>query len=429
MKEELYRSKVVTVDQALSRIKSGDIIGAGLMGNEPQTLLRNLHTIADRVENVTVWFNLTCELYQFISDNSLRGKIDMISGFYGPEMRMAHKAHRVSIVPTDLHNMARAYMGRPLNVFLTACTPPDEDGYVSLSNSTQHEVEMLDYADMLICEVNPLLPHINGQTKFPIEKVECFVETSNPVPGVGAIPITDVERKIASYVLELVEDGDCIQLGIGGMPNAVGEALVCKKDLGIHTEMITSSMGMLMQKGVVTNERKNIHKGVSIGAFAHGSPELYKYLDYNPIVEIKPAAYVNNPFVIAQNDHMVSINTALQIDLTGQVCSESIGLTQFSGTGGASDFAYGAFHSKGGKGIIAVNSTAKGGTVSRIQPFLTPGSVVSIRRNNVDYIVTEYGIAHLKFKSVSERLNELINIAHPDFRQELRKQAEDLHIW
>lgn len=213
------------------------------------------------------------------------------------------------------------------------------------------------------------------------------------------------------------------------MPNAVGEALMDKHDLGIHTEMITSSMGKLLRAGVVTNTRKNFNPGKTIGAFAWGDQALYDYMAENTSICLRRAAWVNNPFNIAQNDNMVSVNAAIQVDLTGQICSESMGSRQFSGTGGASDFAYGAFHSKGGRGIIALTSTAKGGTISKIQPQLTPGSVVSISRNLTDYIVTEYGIAKIRDCTVRQRVNNLIAIAHPDFRAELRKQADELAIW
>jgi acyl-CoA hydrolase len=202
-----------------------------------------------------------------------------------------------------------------------------------------------------------------------------------------------------------------------------------KKDLGIYTELITSSMGKLMEAGVVTNERKNFHKGKTIGGIIWGDCELYRVLHHNPMIEMHPSQYVNDPFNIMKNDNLISINAAIEIDLTGQICSESVGTMQFSGTGGAFDFAYGAYRSKGGKGIIAVSSTAKGGTVSKIKPTLTPGSVVSISRNVADYVVTEYGVAKLRHKTIRERMNELIAIAHPDFREELKRQAEEMMIW
>lgn len=242
-----------------------------------------------------------------------------------------------------------------------------------------------------------------------------------PNPEIGPL-----ERKIGGYVADLVADGDCIQLGIGALPNAVGEALMDKRDLGLHTEMFTDIMGRMIQRGVITGARKNVHPGKHVGTFALGSQELYQTLSQDPNVMMVSAAYGNDPFHIAQNDNMVSINTTLEMDLTGQACSESIGSIQYSGTGGATDYAYGATHSRGGRSILALASTAKKGLISKIKPQLTPGAVVSISRNLVDYVVTEYGVARLRGRSVRDRARALIGIAHPDFRPGLTAQAQKL---
>ena len=305
----------------------------------------------------------------------------------------------------------------------------DAHGKVYLSFDLQATLECLEAADKVVFEINSHIPRVFGETALPIECADYIYEADTPLPLAPAAPSSEVEKKIAENVVSLIRDGDCIQLGIGGMPNAVGEALMDKHDLGIHTEMITSSMGKLLRAGVVTNARKNFNTGKTVGAFAWGDQPLYDYLAENTSVCLRRAAWVNDPFNIAQNDNMVSVNTAIQVDLTGQICLESIGPRQFSGTGGASDFAYGAFHSKGGRGIIALASTAKGGTVSKIQPTLTPGAVVSISRNIVDYVVTEYGIAKLRDRTVRQRVENLIAVAHPDFRAELRKQADALMLW
>ena len=429
-KQEIYQSKLITIEEALSKIKSGDVISLANYGNEPAALLSPLHTIADRVENVTVWMQLPTQDYPFFSDNSLKGRIDMRSVFYGGGLREAHKVQRVTLVPGNLSSAAETQIGslRP-TVFMAAVTPMDQHGFVRMSCSQQTEQELIKAADLVIFEVNPNLPLTSGTVEVPVEKADYYVEVDYPVTTVKEIPITDVERAIAKNVASLVQDGDCIQLGIGGMPNAVGEALMDKKDLGIHTEMLTSVMGRLMEAGVVNNSRKNFNPGKTIAAFTWGNNELYDYINLNPMVEIRPARYVNDPFVIAQNDNLVPINTALQVDLTGQVCSESIGYRQYSGSGGAFDFAYGAYRSKGGRGIIALSSTAKGGTISRIQPVLSLGSVVTISRNIVDYVITEYGIAKLRNEPIRNRVANLIAIAHPDFREELQKQADEMMIW
>lgn len=429
-KKKLYEAKKGTLEGALSMIRSGDTIAASIYGNEPTSFVSNLHKIGDRVEGVTLWTMLMMGEYPVMTDCSLKGKIDVITFFYNADCRKGHASGRYQMVPLNLHSVGEVtvHTKRP-NVYVAAVSPMDKWGNVYLSFDLQGSREWLEAADTVIFEVNKNIPIVFGDTAIPIEKADYLYEVDNPLPMAPEAPSSPVEKKIAEYVTSLINDGDCIQLGIGGMPNAVGEALLEKKDLGIHTEMLTSSMGKLLRAGVVTNERKTINKGKTIGAFGWGDQELYDYMAENPLVELRRAAYVNDPFIIAQNDNMVSVNTAIQIDLTGQICSESIGVRQFSGSGGASDFAYGAFHSKGGKGIIALASTAKNGTVSKIRPVLDSGAVVTISRNLTDYVVTEYGIARLKNKTIRQRADALINIAHPDFRVDLRKQAEQMMIW
>lgn len=429
-KREIYESKFISIPEALEKIRSGDTIAVGHYGNEPRNLLRQLHTIRDRVEDVTVWINNPSEEYPFIMDNSLKGRIDLLSAFYGAPLRKIHPSGRVSFAPHNMHSLSQTIIEtKKPTVFMAAVTPLDEYGYVCMSMSQQMEREMMQVADLVIFEVNENIPKTIGTIQIPVEKVDFFVKAEGDISAAPEYPITEVQQKIAQNVASLIRDGDTIQLGIGGLPNAMADALMDKKDLGVHTEMFSDAMGKLMEAGVINNYRKNMHPGQSICAFAWGSKDFCKYIDRNPLIRVLPVSYVNDPFVIAQNDHMVSVNSALQMDLTGQVCSESLGFQQFSGTGGAFDFAYGAFHSKGGRGILALASTAKGGTVSRIQPGLTPGSVVSISRNIVDYVVTEYGIARLRGKTVRQRRDAMIAIAHPDFRQQLREEADKLMIW
>ena len=427
---ELYRSRLGTLDGALDLIQSGDTIATPIYGCEPTQFLKRLHTIAPRVENVTLWTMLMMGDYPVMMDDSLKGHIDIISFFYNKNCRDGHASGRYQMTPLNLHSVGPTVVAtRRPNVFVAAVSPMDAHGKVYLPFDLQATLECLEAADKVVFEINSHIPRVFGETALPIECADYIYEADTPLPLAPAAPSSEVERKIAENVVSLIRDGDCIQLGIGGMPNAVGEALMDKHDLGIHTEMITSSMGKLLRAGVVTNARKNFNTGKTVGAFAWGDQPLYDYLAENTSVCLRRAAWVNDPFNIAQNDNMVSVNTAIQVDLTGQICSESIGPRQFSGTGGASDFAYGAFHSKGGRGIIALASTAKGGTVSKIQPTLTPGAVVSISRNIVDYVVTEYGIAKLRDRTVRQRVENLIAVAHPDFRAELRKQADALMLW
>ena len=421
---DVYQSKLGTPEGALDLVRSGDTIACSIYGNEPSYFVSHLHTIADRVEGVTLWTMLMMGDYPVMNDDSLKGKIDIYTWFYNEDCRRGHMSSRYHMVPLNLHSGGETMVRtRRPTIFVAAVSPMDRHGNVFLSFDLQSSLECLEAADCVIFEVNSNIPRVFGRTPVPIELADYIYEVDTPLPHAPVYPSTSTEKRIAEYVSSLIRDGDCIQLGIGGMPNAVGEALIRKKDLGIHTEMITSSMGKLLRAGVVTNRRKNFNPGKTIGAFAWGDDSLYDYLAENPAVQMMPVSYVNDPFNIAQNDNMVSVNTAIELDLTGQVCSESIGPLQYSGTGGASDFAYGAFHSKGGRGIIALASTAKDGSISKIKAQLTPGAIVSISRNLTDYIVTEYGIARMRDRSVRQRVDNLIAIAHPDFRAELRKQA------
>ncbi len=430
-KQELHDSKLITLRQALGMIKSGDVIASGHYGDETCPFLREIHTIADRVENVTVWLNNPQEDYPFLSMPELNGKIDVITAFYAGPHRRIHDDRRVTYAPNHLHYLAGCMLDvkRP-NVFIATVTPMDKNGYVLNSCCLQYELELMEAADLVIFQENPRLPHTVGEVQVPIEMADYIIEpVDEPIVYAPEYPITEVERTLAKNIASLVEDGDCLQFGIGSLPGAVAEALKDKNDLGVHTEMFSTPMGLLMKNGNVTNRRKTINRDVSICTFMWGDRDFYDYVDYNPGIRVLRASYVNDPYIIAQNDHMVSINSAMQIDLTGQICSERVGFTQHSGTGGATDFAYGAFHSRGGKGIIAIPSTAKRGTVSRIRPGLDYGSVVSISRNIADYIVTEFGIAHVRHMAVRDRVRALIEIAHPDFRDELREEAERYKLW
>jgi len=311
-------------------------------------------------------------------------------------------------------------------------SPMDEEGYFSYGLNASHLQALCEKAEIVILEVNKNHPRCLGgnDTRIHISQVDMVVESENPpLKELGSVPATEIDRAVARQIVEQIPNGACLQLGIGGMPDAVAERLMDRQDLGIYTEMLGSAMGKLMACGAVTNSRKKFYRNRSIAAFTWGSKDLYEYINANPMVELLPVHYVNDPFNIAKNENMVSVNTALEIDLTGQICSETINGKQYSGTGGAWDFAYGAFHAENGRGIIALQSTAKGGTISRIVPQLTAGSVVSIPRNIVDMVVTEYGIARLRGKSIRQRVEELIAVAHPDFRAELRAQANKLQIW
>jgi len=368
--------------------------------------------------------------YKFTKDPDMYGHFTNLAWFYTPLTRKAHPYKTASYIPNHLHLAAEDRLSyRKPNIFMTTVSPMDKHGYFSLSLSLTYEREFLEAADIVIFEVNENYPRTYGDTFVHINDVDYFYTSNRPVPE---LPVTEPNEKdmiIGGYISELVDDGSTIQLGIGGIPNAVAKSLMNKKDLGIHTEMFTDGMVDLYEAGVITNKRKTIHKGKSITTFALGSKKLYDFLDDNPSIEFHRGSYTNDPYIVGKNHKMVSINTSLQVDLSGQVCSEALGHKQYSGTGGQADTAIGAQMSPGGKSIIAMYSTAKDDTISTIVPFLTEGAPVTLSRNDVDYVVTEYGVAHLKGREMRQRVNNLIAIAHPNFRGELRKKADELMLW
>jgi acyl-CoA hydrolase len=299
-------------------------------------------------------------------------------------------------------------------------------GFMSLGLSNVYEMDILEKADYTVLEVNDKVPWTHGETQVHISQADVVTESSWAIPDLSVVEPAQTEIQIAQYIADLVRDGSTVQIGIGGIPNAVAKLLKNKKDLGVHTEMFTESMIELFENGIINNSKKSLWRGKFVCAFALGSQNMYRWIDNNPGVWIMRGSYVNDPFVIAKNDNMVSINTAIAVDLTGQVCSESLGVKQFSGSGGQLDTHRGAVKSKDGKGIIALRATAKKGTLSTIVPMHSPGSVVTVPRHDVDYVVTEFGVAHLRGKSVAQRVKALVNIAHPDFREQLLKQSYDL---
>ncbi|WP_315118369.1 acetyl-CoA hydrolase/transferase C-terminal domain-containing protein [uncultured Clostridium sp.] len=428
--KEEYSKKHITMEEALSKVNSRDEVVVSLAGAEPVGFLSNLHKIKDRVEEVSVVTCLNMNNYEFTSDPSMKGHFINETWFYSPLTRMAHNNGTTSFIPNHLHAAAKDRLCyKKANIFVGSATPIDKHGYFSLSLSVTYERDYVERADLVILEINENLPKVYGDTLVHISEVDFLYEYNGKVPELPFIPPTHKDIIIGNLIGELVEDGSTIQLGIGGIPNAVAKALEDKKDLGVHTEMITEGMYDLYKKGVITNRRKTINKNKMVGIFALGSRKLYDFIDENVGVELRRGRYVNDPYVIGQNYKMVSINTALQVDLTGQCCSEALGNRQYSGTGGQSDTGIGAQNSEGGKSIIALYSTAKKDTISTIVHFLNPGSPVSFSRNDVDYVVTEYGVARLKGRSIRDRVKGLIAIAHPNFREDLKRQAEKYAIW
>ncbi|SMC53699.1 acetyl-CoA hydrolase/transferase family protein [Papillibacter cinnamivorans] len=425
-----YRSKVVSVDEALSHIKSGYSISSAFAGNEPFTLLGNLHKLQGKVSGIKVFTSLNLAKYEFMNNPAYKDTFDVQSNFMMETNRQAHKAGLLTYMPGHLHDGTSRWISHNgMNVYVGAVSPMDKHGYFRMSLSMVHERILLEHADLVIVEVNPNMPIVFGDNELHVSDVDYVVEVNTPIPTLPKGAIGPKEKAIGEYVSTLVNDGDTIQLGIGAIPDAVGAAFMDKHDLGVHTEMITSVIADLVDAGVVTGKKKTLHPRKIVATFALGSKELYDVLDNNPAIMIMDGSYTNNSWVMAQNDNMVSINNGLAVDLTGQVCSESVGSLQYSGTGGQNDTAVGAIHSKNGRSIIALKSTAKNDTISTISAQLPLGSVVTLSRNNLDYVVTEYGIAPMKGRTVRERVNNLAAIAHPNFRAQLKADAEKLMLW
>jgi acyl-CoA hydrolase len=429
--QDIYRSKLVAVDDAVSHIGSNDDVIVAMCASEPQGCMSRFHIVADRVENVRVFSCLTLKPYDFYMKREMKGHFELASWFHAPGSREALKngVGTVTYVPNMLHRAAmdRIQARRP-DIFFGTCTPPDKHGFVSLSLGITYEQDIIEAARLVVLEVNPRLPRTLGDTQVHVSKVDFFVLNDQEVPTLPSPTPSSTDLAIGAYIADLVEDGSTIQLGIGGIPNAAALALKDKKELGVHTEMFVDSLMELYEMGVITNTRKALKRGKFVTTFAMGSRKLYDWLDDNVAVEFIRGSWVNNPAVVSQNSKMVSVNTCISVDLTGQVASESIGASQYSGTGGQSDTAQGAVAGFDGlgKSIIACASTARGGKLSTIVPTLPEGSAVTLHRSHVDHVVTENGVAHLRGRTVRERAQELIAIAHPDFRADLTTKAKAL---
>lgn len=428
--QKLYAEKKRTIDDVLAFIRSGDIVFTTNNYSEPGGILARLHEIAPNVENVKVWKGRS-GIYPFMHDPAMKGHIEMYTFFYGPIFyKESEPMGLVDFTPSDLQSyFTTAVSGHLPNVCMTASTPMDENGnfHVPMNHAADglSVLNCLECGVPMIVEVNPNLHHAHGAVEINIKDVTMLVEVDRPELIIPPLESTEIETQIGQTVAALVNDGDTIQLGIGGIPNAVGSFLNTKNDLGIHTEMFTTSMMELIQAGNITGMRKSVDKGLHVFAFAEGVKELYTFLEGREDCVIRSGYEVVDPFNIARQDNMVSINTLVELDLTGQICAESIGPKQIAGAGGAFCFAYGTYRSKGGKSILAFPSRTKGGQ-SKITSMLTPGAIVTVPRNYVDIIVTEYGIARLRGRTIRERAQQLIGIAHPEDRARLTVEAKKL---
>jgi acyl-CoA hydrolase len=430
------KEKYISVEEALKKIKSNDSITLGAAASEPLAILEKLHTISYNLENITITSCLTMKSADYLNNSECEDCFQINNMFYTQPIRAVGNNKNVSFVPGHLHalGLKRLNFQKP-NIYIGTATPPDKHGNISLSLSNVYEKSMIENADLVILEVNSNYPRTFGDTEIHIDNVDFLVEVDYSIPELPDVPPNEKDLQIGKHISRYINDGDCIQLGIGGIPNAVAAALADKKNLGVHTEMLTTGLMKLAKLGVINGSQKNIHKDKIVCTFALGTKELYDFIDDNPSILIKCGYWVNDPYIIGMNDNQVSINTTLEIDFTGQCASESIGTMQYSGTGGQADTAIGAQRSKNGKSFIALYSSAnikvkgceKRKTISTIVPMLKPGAIVSLSRNDVDYVVTEYGVAELRGTSISERVLRLINIAHPDFREGLIEEARKLN--
>ena len=417
--QEIYQSKLTTAEEAIKLIHNGDKVVAGFGCGEPLYVERTLASHYKEYKDVEIVNMLTLVESPWSTDE-FKGHIKLNTLFASKSTRAAVNSGNSEFTTShfyEIPEIIKNYICPRVSIVMVS--PPDEHGYVSFGTTVDYTKGTTDYCDIVIAQVNKHMPRTFGNSIKHVRDFTCFVEYDEPLPEVIGGEISDVEMEIGRYCASLINDGDCLQLGIGGIPNAVCLQLTDKKDLGLHSELVGDGVVPPLESGVINNKRKVVNNGRTVLGAAFGSKILCDYINNNPSVEMHPIDYVNNPIEIAKNDNMVSINSCLQVDLLGQVVSDTIGLSQFSAVGGQVDFVRGATMSKGGRSIIAMPSTARKGTVSRIVPIITEGSAVTTPRNDVNYVVTEYGIAQLKGKTLKERTKELIRISHPKFRPAL----------
>jgi acyl-CoA hydrolase/RimJ/RimL family protein N-acetyltransferase len=421
-----WSGKVKTAEQALDKVRSGNRVFVGSACGTPQVLVKAL---AERpVEDVEVVHMLTQGVAPYAEpDKASRFRPNAL--FISANQREAVWAGRADYTPVFLSEIPALFRkGKlPLDVALVQVTAPDEHGFVSLGVSVDVTKAAVESAAHVIAQVNSNLPRTMGDSFVPVQRIDALIPGDEPVLEFVTPGSSELAGRIAKNVATLIEDGSTIQIGYGGIPNALLSYLADKKDLGVHTEVFSDGIIELIEKGVITNRRKSLHPGKVVAAFAMGSRRLYDYINDNPMFEFYPVDYTNDPFVIARNDKMVAINSALEVDFTGQVCADSFGYRFYSGIGGQLDFVRGASRADDGKPIIVLPSTRANGTVSRIVPHLSEGAGVVTSRGDVHYVVTEWGAADLHGKTIRERSLALISIAHPKFRSELLKLAKEQH--
>ncbi len=421
-----YRRLLTSPDEAVARLKPGWRVVLPTLAGAPPALVRALGRAAEAgtLKDMTLGSILPGrDLAKHLVRPDLIGRFHWDTFFCGGSDRQGvHQGH-YDMSPMHFGQMPRLLRERPSHAIMTLASPPDEDGKVSIGISVDYTHSMFAYAPLRVVEINPNVPRVRGPCRIPLSQIDAIVESDDPLIELPTPPSGEADRTIARFIAERIPDGATVQIGFGAMPSLVALGLLNHKHLGIHTEMFVDPMRVLIEKGVVDNSRKTFNPGKTLYTFTAGSAETYKFLDDNPTIEGHPVEYTNDPSIIARHKGMVSVNATLAVDLTGQACSESIGGLQYSGTGGQVDFIRGATLAEGGRSFLATASTAKDGAISCIVDSLPPSAVVTCARTDIDTVVTEYGVAELRGRSLRERAQSLIAIAHPKFRDALEIAA------
>jgi 4-hydroxybutyrate CoA-transferase len=421
-----YKRCLKTADEALGCVQSGMRVYIQPGCAEPETLVEALMRRGPELRDVEIVHMMTMGCAPYVSPE-MEGHFRHNAMFIGANVRDAINDGRADYTPIYLSEIEDLFESgaMPIDVALIEVSPPDSHGFCSFGVGVDTTLTAARVAKSVVAQINDNMPRTYGDSFIHVNDIDAFVESSRPLCAITLPPVNDLHTAIARNVAGLIEDGAVLQTGIGGIPNAVLPLLMDRKDLGVHSELVSDGVIPLIEAGVLTGARKNYKPRKIILGFALGTKRLFDFVDNNPIFEFQRTAYTNDPVFIARNDNMIAINSALQVDLTGQVCSDSIGNQFYSGIGGQVDFLRGATRSKGGKPIIAMSSTAKQGTISRIVPMLDPGAGVVTSRGLVRYVVTEYGVAYLHGKTIRERAKSLIEIAHPSFREQLYAYLEE----
>lgn len=431
--QETYQSRITSADQAMLSVKSGDRVFLTGNASVPLLLLEALVKRAPMLKDVEICHPLTICPDDYVAPE-MAGHLRVNSMFISTNVRKAVNQGLADFTPVMLSEFPLLFKNGhlPLDVAFIHVSPPDEQGYCSMGAESGLTISAAEVAKIVIAQVNQKMPRTLGDTRMHIDKMDHIIPVDCIISehAMGAEADDAEVEQIAKHISKLIPDGATMQLGIGAIPDAVLKHLFEKKDLGVHSELISDGVIDLVEAGVVNGSRKSLHPGKIICGFLLGTRRLYEWVDNNPLVELYRTEYVNDPFVVAKNDRMVAINSAIEVDFTGQVCADSIGPKMHSAVGGQLDFIYGASRSKGGVPIIALPSTSTlrdGSVVSKIVPMLKPGAGVVTSRNHVHYVVTEFGAAELYGKTVRQRTQALINVAHPQFREEITEKAKELN--